>query len=177
MREKDGWKVKKGWLRDEAVHGVTMGAIRRMALRGGVKRISGLVYEDTRGVLGVFLENSYPRRSHVRGARDAPHGHRDGRRLGRKKLCLHALRTFTFAEMSQAQGATRARISQRTDTKVCQTFAWAPLTAVCCCQQGEQDPLLGVPRIARPNAPVIAAPRLLCSARASYSAGAKQRPR
>ena len=32
-------------------------AIRRLARRGGVKRISGLIYEDTRGVLMVFLEN------------------------------------------------------------------------------------------------------------------------
>ena len=28
-----------------------------MARRGGVKRISGLMYEETRGVLNVFLEN------------------------------------------------------------------------------------------------------------------------
>ena len=28
-----------------------------MARRGGVKRISGLIYEETRGVLKVFLEN------------------------------------------------------------------------------------------------------------------------
>jgi histone H4 len=34
-----------------------VGAIRRMALRGEVKRISGLVYEDTRGVIRVWLEN------------------------------------------------------------------------------------------------------------------------
>jgi len=32
-------------------------AIRRLARRGGVKRISGLVYEQTRGLLMVFLEN------------------------------------------------------------------------------------------------------------------------
>ena len=32
-------------------------AIRRIARRGGVKRISGLIYEETRGVLKVFLEN------------------------------------------------------------------------------------------------------------------------
>ncbi|KAJ3612884.1 hypothetical protein NHX12_019141 [Muraenolepis orangiensis] len=32
-------------------------AIRRLARRGGVKRISGLIYEGTRGVLKVFLEN------------------------------------------------------------------------------------------------------------------------
>ena len=31
--------------------------LRRLARRGGVKRISGLIYEETRGVLKVFLEN------------------------------------------------------------------------------------------------------------------------
>jgi histone H3/H4 len=31
--------------------------VRRLARRGGVKRISGLVYEETRGVLKIFLEN------------------------------------------------------------------------------------------------------------------------
>ena len=35
----------------------TKPAIRRLARRGGVKRISGLIYEETRGVLKVFLEN------------------------------------------------------------------------------------------------------------------------
>lgn len=39
-----------------AVQGITKPAIRRLARRGGVKRISGLVYEETRGVLKVFLE-------------------------------------------------------------------------------------------------------------------------
>merc|ERR1712010_38384 len=38
-------------------HGITKPAIRRLARRGGVKRISGLIYEETRGVLKVFLEN------------------------------------------------------------------------------------------------------------------------
>ena len=42
-------------LRDN-IQGVTKAAIRRLARRGGVKRISGLVYEETRGVLKVFLE-------------------------------------------------------------------------------------------------------------------------
>src|ERR1700753_3152732 len=36
---------------------ITKPAIRRVARRGGVKRISGLIYEETRGVLKVFLEN------------------------------------------------------------------------------------------------------------------------
>jgi histone H4 len=32
-------------------------AIRRLARRGGVKRISGPIYEETRGVFKIFLEN------------------------------------------------------------------------------------------------------------------------
>jgi histone H4 len=43
-------------LRDN-IQGITKPAIRRLARRGGVKRISGMVYEETRGVLKVFLES------------------------------------------------------------------------------------------------------------------------
>ena len=43
-------------LRD-SIQGITKPAIRRIARRGGVKRISGLIYEEVRGVLKVFLEN------------------------------------------------------------------------------------------------------------------------
>jgi histone H3/H4 len=43
-------------LRD-SIYGFTKPAIRRLARRGGVKRISGLIYEETRGVLKKFLEN------------------------------------------------------------------------------------------------------------------------
>ena len=39
------------------IQGITKPAIRRLARRGGVKRISGLMYEETRGVLKTFLEN------------------------------------------------------------------------------------------------------------------------
>lgn len=42
-------------LRDN-IQGITKPAIRRLARRGGVKRISGLVYEETREVLKKFLE-------------------------------------------------------------------------------------------------------------------------
>ena len=35
----------------------TAGQLDVLARRGGVKRISGLIYEETRGVLKVFLEN------------------------------------------------------------------------------------------------------------------------
>jgi histone H4 len=43
-------------LRDN-IQGITKPAIRRLARRGGVKRISGLIYEETRGVLKIFLES------------------------------------------------------------------------------------------------------------------------
>jgi len=43
-------------LRDN-IQGITKPSIRRLARRGGVKRLSGLIYEETRGVLKVFLEN------------------------------------------------------------------------------------------------------------------------
>ena len=39
------------------IQGITKAAIRRLARRGEMKRISGLIYEETRGVLKVFLEN------------------------------------------------------------------------------------------------------------------------
>lgn len=39
------------------IQGVTKPSIKRLARRGGVKRISGLIYEETRGTLKVFLEN------------------------------------------------------------------------------------------------------------------------
>ena len=41
----------------EPLQGITKPAIRRLARRGGVKRLSGLIYEETRGVLKAFLEN------------------------------------------------------------------------------------------------------------------------
>jgi histone H4 len=39
------------------IQGITKPAIRRLARRGGVKRISGLIYEETRVVLKTFLEH------------------------------------------------------------------------------------------------------------------------
>jgi histone H3/H4 len=41
----------------ENIQGITKPAIRRLARRGGVKRISGDIYEEIRGVLRHFLEN------------------------------------------------------------------------------------------------------------------------
>jgi len=57
-----GAKASKGGKRikqkanQDALKGITKPAIRRLARRGGVKRINGAVYEETRGVLKQFLE-------------------------------------------------------------------------------------------------------------------------
>lgn len=40
----------------EAITGVTNPAIRRLARRGGVKRISNQMYEETREILKAFVE-------------------------------------------------------------------------------------------------------------------------
>ncbi len=49
---KGGAKRHRKVLRDN-IQGITKPAIRRLVRRGGVKRISGLIYEETRGVLKV----------------------------------------------------------------------------------------------------------------------------
>ncbi|CAI9535369.1 unnamed protein product [Staurois parvus] len=53
---KGGAKRHRKVLRNN-IQGITKPTIRRLARRGRVKRISGLIYEETRGVLKVFLEN------------------------------------------------------------------------------------------------------------------------
>jgi len=53
---KGGAKRHRKVLRDN-IQGITKPAIRRLARRGGVKRISGLIYEETRTVLKSFLES------------------------------------------------------------------------------------------------------------------------
>ncbi|XDB63269.1 PREDICTED: histone H4-like [Capra hircus] len=52
---KGGAKRHRKVFRDN-IQGIIKPAIRRLARRGGVKRISGL-YEETRGVLKVFFDN------------------------------------------------------------------------------------------------------------------------
>eukprot|EP00441_Pelagodinium_beii_P035743 CAMPEP_0197651814 /NCGR_PEP_ID=MMETSP1338-20131121/34068_1 /TAXON_ID=43686 ORGANISM="Pelagodinium beii, Strain RCC1491" /NCGR_SAMPLE_ID=MMETSP1338 /ASSEMBLY_ACC=CAM_ASM_000754 /LENGTH=118 /DNA_ID=CAMNT_0043226555 /DNA_START=37 /DNA_END=393 /DNA_ORIENTATION=+ len=54
---KGGSQTKYRKVLRESIQGITKPAIRRLARRGGVKRISGLIYEETRGVLKTFLEN------------------------------------------------------------------------------------------------------------------------
>lgn len=51
---KGGAKRHRKVLRDN-IQGITKPAIRRLARRGGVKRISGLIYEETRGVLKASI--------------------------------------------------------------------------------------------------------------------------
>lgn len=53
---KGGAKRHRKVLRDN-LQGIGKPSIRRLARRGGVKRISALVYEEMRGVLKVFLES------------------------------------------------------------------------------------------------------------------------
>merc|ERR1712068_50889 len=52
---KGGAKRHRKILRDN-IQGITKPAIRRLSRRGGVKRISAMIYEETRGVLKTFLE-------------------------------------------------------------------------------------------------------------------------
>uniref|UniRef100_A0A6V7JU22 Histone H4 n=1 Tax=Bracon brevicornis TaxID=1563983 RepID=A0A6V7JU22_9HYME len=51
---RDGLKRRR--IRGNSV-GITKGAIRRLARRGGVKRIAGPIYDLIRCVLKAFLEN------------------------------------------------------------------------------------------------------------------------
>jgi|Transcript_25801 histone H4 len=54
---KVGAKKRQRRVVRENILGITKPAIRRLARRGGVKRLSGLIYDETRNVLKVFLEN------------------------------------------------------------------------------------------------------------------------
>uniref|UniRef100_A0A0G4GEY5 Histone H4 n=1 Tax=Chromera velia CCMP2878 TaxID=1169474 RepID=A0A0G4GEY5_9ALVE len=53
---KGGAKRHRKVLRDN-IQGITKPAIRRLARRGGVKRIASGIYEEIRGILKQFLEN------------------------------------------------------------------------------------------------------------------------
>ena len=50
-----GIKRQKKTLKDN-IRGITKPAIRRLARRGGVKRISAVMYEEVRGILKGFVE-------------------------------------------------------------------------------------------------------------------------
>ena len=48
---------KRNKVNRDNLQGITKPAIKRLARRGGVKRISGLIYEETRGDLKTFLKS------------------------------------------------------------------------------------------------------------------------
>lgn len=50
-------KRRMGRTSKDVILGITKPAIRRLARRGGVKRISALIYDETRNCLRSFLEN------------------------------------------------------------------------------------------------------------------------
>ncbi|EDR21687.1 histone H4 [Entamoeba dispar SAW760] len=52
----NGGKRIRTKTQQDALKGITKPAIRRLARRGGVKRINGAVYDETRNVLKQFLE-------------------------------------------------------------------------------------------------------------------------
>ena len=54
---KGGAKRFKKGSKSSNVEGITKPAIRRLARRGGVKRISGTIYNEARGVVKSFLES------------------------------------------------------------------------------------------------------------------------
>ncbi|MBN3315387.1 H4 protein, partial [Atractosteus spatula] len=52
-----GGAKHRGKVLGNNIQGIAKPTISRLACHGGVKRISELIYEETRGVLEVFLEN------------------------------------------------------------------------------------------------------------------------
>ena len=114
-------------LRDN-IQGITKPAIRRLARRGGVKRISGLIYEETRGVLKVFLEHvirdAVTYTEHAR----PQDSHRHGRRLraqeaGEDAVRLRGMRVErereTEAETERAGGAEAESAAARCSCAAC----------------------------------------------------------
>src|SRR5438270_12512914 len=72
---KGGAKRHRKILRDN-IQGITKPAIRRLARRGGVKRISAMIYEETRGVLKTFLEGvRAPHSMSMEATTDSSAGH------------------------------------------------------------------------------------------------------
>ena len=110
-------------LRDN-IQWITKPAIRRLARRGGVKRISGLIYEETRGVLKVFLENiirdavtytEHARRKTVTAMDIVYALKRNGRTLygyGGESTSVSRRRTPEEAQEETAQKAARRRAFQ-----------------------------------------------------------------
>ncbi|KAJ7662595.1 histone H4 [Mycena polygramma] len=59
VRKSTGGKSNCRWPRRQRranIHGITKPALRRLARRGGVKRLSRTTYDDMRGALKIFLQ-------------------------------------------------------------------------------------------------------------------------
>ncbi|XP_032064154.1 histone H3-like [Aythya fuligula] len=122
---KGGAKRHRKVLRDN-IQGITKPAIRRLARRGGVKRISGLIYEETRGVLKVFLENvirdavtytEHAKRKTVT-AMDVVYAlKRQGRTLYEKPLRSGMARTKQTARKSTGGKAPRKQLATKAARK------------------------------------------------------------
>jgi histone H4 len=89
---KGGAKRHRKILRDN-IQGITKPAIRRLARRGGVKRISAMIYEETRGVLKTFLE----------GVRGPPFNVHRYRKLTRAQVIRDAV---TYTEHAKRKTVT-----------------------------------------------------------------------
>jgi histone H4 len=77
------------WLTGVVLQGITKPAIRRLARRGGVKRMSGLMFDETRGVLKVRTLFRFDRR------------YEPANGFGRQVFLEHVLRdAVTFTEHS-----------------------------------------------------------------------------
>ncbi|KAK7880476.1 hypothetical protein WMY93_032883 [Mugilogobius chulae] len=110
---KGGAKCHRKVLRDN-IQGITKPAIRRLARRGGVKRISGLIYEETRGAALSLIEITLKR-----PLRSSP---RSGQSQGpRKKAAakkkdagpsLQKLITAAIAESKERKGCSVAAVKK-----------------------------------------------------------------
>lgn len=58
MEKKNLGKARVSQIKDSTLSGITKPAIRRLARRGGVKRISKPIYEEIRQELRIFLEST-----------------------------------------------------------------------------------------------------------------------
>uniref|UniRef100_A0A4W2GVF0 Histone H4 n=1 Tax=Bos indicus x Bos taurus TaxID=30522 RepID=A0A4W2GVF0_BOBOX len=93
---KGGAKRHRKVLRDN-IQGITKPAIRRQARRGGVKRISGLIYEETRGDPESVSGERDPGLGHLHGACQAEDGHRYGRGLRSQAPGPYSLRLWRLS--------------------------------------------------------------------------------
>ncbi|KAK7925276.1 hypothetical protein WMY93_007586 [Mugilogobius chulae] len=103
---KGGAKRHRKVLRDN-IQGITKPAIRRLARRGGVKRISGLIYEETRGVLRRDSSRSSPRSGQSQGPQEEGRGQEEGRRASLQKLI-----TAAIAESKERKGCSVAAVKK-----------------------------------------------------------------